>query len=82
MKPLDESNLTPDLDTLDSPIGSAAAHLSIEPKKKRHIVRNVITTLFVLAFLAAASYIGWLLVKPLEPAQQTTTTNETVIATL
>ena len=82
MQPLDESHLTSDLDTLDSPTGTSTEHLSIEPKKERHIVRNIITTFFVLAFLAAASYIGWLLVKPLEPAKQAATISETVIATL
>jgi len=80
MKPEEELHITSELDAIDPPTQTQAGHLSIEPKKKRHIVRGIIVTLLVLAFLAAAGYIGWLLVKPLEPAKQAATSATTAPA--
>jgi len=77
MRPEEELRITSELDAIDPPTQTQAGHLSIEPKKKRHIVRGIIVTLLVLAFLAAAGYIGWLLVKPLEPAKQAATSAAT-----
>jgi len=77
MKPEEEKNITSELDAIDSPLSPPTEHLVIKAKKERHIIRNIIFTLFVLAFLAAAGYVGWLLMRPLEPgkenAPQTTT---------
>jgi len=81
MQPDEEKQIDSELNAIDSPIVTPPAHLSIQPKKKRHIVRNIIVTLLVLAFLAAASYVAWLLIKPLEPTKtdtsQTTTAQTT-----
>ena len=80
MKPEEELYITSELDAIDPPTQTQTRHLSIEPKKKRHIVRGIIVTLLVLAFLATAGYIGWLLVKPLEPAKQAATSATTATA--
>jgi len=77
MKPEEEKNITSELDAIDSPLSPPPEHIVIKAKKERHIIRNLFITLFALAFLAAAGYVGWLLVRPLEPgkenAPQTTT---------
>jgi len=82
MQPDEEKQIDAELNAIDFPIVTPPAHLSIQPKKKRHIVRNIIVTLLVLAFLAAASYVGWLLVKPLEPAKTDTSQINTTAAKL
>jgi len=83
MKPEEEKNITSELDAIDSPLSPPTEHIVIKAKKERHIIRNLFITLFALVFLAAAGYVGWLLVRPLEPgkenAPQTTTSSAPVI---
>jgi len=67
MKHDEEIEITSEFDQIDSVDSAPVKHLSIKPKKKRHVVRNIIITLLVLAVLAAGGYIGYLLIKPLEP---------------
>ena len=81
MQPDEEKQIDTELNAIDSPLVTPPEHLSIQPKKKRHIVRNIIVTLLVLAFLTAAGYVGWLLVKPLEPAKTNTSQTTTQTTT-
>ena len=83
MKPEEEKQITSELDAIDSPLSRPTEHIVIKAKKERHIIRKLFFTLFALAFLAAAGYVGWLLVRPLEPgkenAPQTTTSSTPAI---
>jgi len=69
MKPDEEVEITTELDAIDSAVITPKDHLSITPKKKRHIVRNIFIVLFLLAALGAGGYIYYLLTKPLEPGE-------------
>ena len=75
MKKEEEIEIVAELDSIDSPDNTVGKPLTIEPRKERHIVRNIFIILFTLAFLGAAGYVGWLLLKPLDPAPADTSPN-------